>query len=402
MWPWSWNGWRGWCCRCASGANVSTASQLYHATGAVRTARPRAHARPTVPLRGPCGVWIVDLDQPRRGRRRVRAAPRRHRSARGRRRAATTRCATATSSRTVRCARSSARALGTRPGRGPVIDRRAGTAAIPRTASPRSSTRSSARLQPLALGVGRGDRGRAGRARASASTSRTIHPRARLDALAARARPGGGAPTGSTCPPRCSSRVPRDVDREGGVPQGDRRGLGASRCATCPSSPTAGRIASLAPSPRDAVVARRGRGRRPVVTRSRTWVPASGVAARRRMATTTTRRGPPRSAHRQVPRHRGRLGVRGGLLGLRDVARAREGREGRDRAGLSGAPPFTDPIVMRLDPDHPEDSIVMVRPWLRDPPAAPIRRRRRLSNRVRLRGVARARSSPGRACRAGE
>jgi hypothetical protein len=26
---------------------------------------------------------------------------------------------------------------------------------------------------------------------------------------------------------------------------------------------------------------------------------------------------------------------------------------------------------MRLDPEHPEDSIVMVRPWLRDPPAAP-------------------------------
>ena len=33
----------------------------------------------------------------------------------------------------------------------------------------------------------------------------------------------------------------------------------------------------------------------------------------------------------------------------------------------SGDPPFTDPIVLRLDPDHPEDSIVMVRPWLREP-----------------------------------
>ncbi len=33
----------------------------------------------------------------------------------------------------------------------------------------------------------------------------------------------------------------------------------------------------------------------------------------------------------------------------------------------SGDPPFTDPFVLRLDPEHPEDSIVMVRPWLRDP-----------------------------------
>ena len=37
----------------------------------------------------------------------------------------------------------------------------------------------------------------------------------------------------------------------------------------------------------------------------------------------------------------------------------------------SGDPPFTDPLVLRLDPEHPEDSIVMVRPWLRDAPRTP-------------------------------
>jgi hypothetical protein len=32
----------------------------------------------------------------------------------------------------------------------------------------------------------------------------------------------------------------------------------------------------------------------------------------------------------------------------------------------NGDPPFKDPYVLRLDPEHPEDSIVMVRPWLRN------------------------------------
>jgi hypothetical protein len=54
------------------------------------------------------------------------------------------------------------------------------------------------------------------------------------------------------------------------------------------------------------------------------------------------------------------------LSGLRD---ALEGRE-RDEAAIvmehSGEPPFTEPIVLRLDPDNPADSIAMVRPWLRD------------------------------------
>jgi hypothetical protein len=54
-----------------------------------------------------------------------------------------------------------------------------------------------------------------------------------------------------------------------------------------------------------------------------------------------------------------------GLLGLRDVFEPPKDEEPAIVVDWSGAPPFTDPYVLRLDPDHPEDSIVMVRPWLR-------------------------------------
>lgn len=57
-----------------------------------------------------------------------------------------------------------------------------------------------------------------------------------------------------------------------------------------------------------------------------------------------------------------------GLLGLRDVMEPVRDEEPAIVQDYSGAPPFTEPVVLRLDPDHPEDSIVMVRPWLRDPP----------------------------------
>jgi hypothetical protein len=57
-----------------------------------------------------------------------------------------------------------------------------------------------------------------------------------------------------------------------------------------------------------------------------------------------------------------------GLLGLRDVLEGPKDDEPAIVVDWSGAPPFSEPIVLRLDPDHPEDSIVMVRPWLRDPP----------------------------------
>jgi 4'-phosphopantetheinyl transferase len=58
-----------------------------------------------------------------------------------------------------------------------------------------------------------------------------------------------------------------------------------------------------------------------------------------------------------------------GMLGLRDIFEPERDDKVAIVQDYSGAPPFTDPIVMRLDPEHPEDSIVMVRPWLRNPPA---------------------------------
>jgi hypothetical protein len=54
-----------------------------------------------------------------------------------------------------------------------------------------------------------------------------------------------------------------------------------------------------------------------------------------------------------------------GLLGLRDALEGPKKEEVQVVTDWSGDPPFTDPYVLRLDPDHPEDSIVMVRPWLR-------------------------------------
>jgi hypothetical protein len=54
-----------------------------------------------------------------------------------------------------------------------------------------------------------------------------------------------------------------------------------------------------------------------------------------------------------------------GLLGLRDVFEPPKKDEVQVVTDWSGDPPFTDPYVLRLDPEHPEDSIVMVRPWLR-------------------------------------
>ena len=60
-----------------------------------------------------------------------------------------------------------------------------------------------------------------------------------------------------------------------------------------------------------------------------------------------------------------------GLMGLRDVLEPERDEKVAIVQDYAGNPPFKDAIVLRLDPDHPEDSIVMVRPWLRNPPAAP-------------------------------
>ena len=57
-----------------------------------------------------------------------------------------------------------------------------------------------------------------------------------------------------------------------------------------------------------------------------------------------------------------------GLLGLRDALEPERDEKVAIVQNYAGDPPFKDPFVLRLDPDHPEDSIVMVRPWLRNPP----------------------------------
>jgi hypothetical protein len=68
--------------------------------------------------------------------------------------------------------------------------------------------------------------------------------------------------------------------------------------------------------------------------------------------------------------HRSTPGVilAAGLLGLRDVIEPPKHDEAPIVEDWSGGQPFDDPYVMRLDPDHPEDSIVMIRPWLQNKP----------------------------------
>lgn len=64
--------------------------------------------------------------------------------------------------------------------------------------------------------------------------------------------------------------------------------------------------------------------------------------------------------------HRSAVGsvVAASLLGLRDVFEPPKDEQPAIVVDYSGDPPFSDPFVLRLDPDNPEDSIVMVRPWL--------------------------------------
>ena len=81
----------------------------------------------------------------------------------------------------------------------------------------------------------------------------------------------------------------------------------------------------------------------------------------------------PAADARPAPRRRFQGSAAGVTLAaaLTGLADALEGRD-RDRPGIvvehndSEPEAFTAPLVMRLDPDNPSDSIVLVRPWLRD------------------------------------
>jgi hypothetical protein len=50
-----------------------------------------------------------------------------------------------------------------------------------------------------------------------------------------------------------------------------------------------------------------------------------------------------------------------GMLGLLDVFEPPKDETPAIVEDWAGGAPFDDPIVLRLDPDHPEDSIVMIR-----------------------------------------
>lgn len=59
-----------------------------------------------------------------------------------------------------------------------------------------------------------------------------------------------------------------------------------------------------------------------------------------------------------------------GLMGLRDVLEPPKDDTPAIVEQWAGREPFQDPIVLRLDPDHPEDSIVMVRRKTVPPPGS--------------------------------
>jgi hypothetical protein len=52
------------------------------------------------------------------------------------------------------------------------------------------------------------------------------------------------------------------------------------------------------------------------------------------------------------------------MLGLRDVLEGPRDDEPAIVQDWAGEPPVPGPLSMRLDPDNPQDSIILVRPWL--------------------------------------
>lgn len=71
--------------------------------------------------------------------------------------------------------------------------------------------------------------------------------------------------------------------------------------------------------------------------------------------------------------HRTSIGMTlaAGMLGLRDVFEGPKDETPAIVENWAGGEPHKDPIVLRLDPDHPEDSIVMIRPRLQRKPEDP-------------------------------
>ena len=67
--------------------------------------------------------------------------------------------------------------------------------------------------------------------------------------------------------------------------------------------------------------------------------------------------------------HRSGIGMAlaAGMFGLRDVLEPPKDETPAIVENWNAGEPFRDSMLMRLDPEHPEDSIVVVRPWLKKP-----------------------------------
>ena len=59
------------------------------------------------------------------------------------------------------------------------------------------------------------------------------------------------------------------------------------------------------------------------------------------------------------------MALAAGLLGLRDALEPPKDETPAIVENWNAGEPFADPLMMRLDPDNPADSIVVVRPWLK-------------------------------------
>jgi hypothetical protein len=65
------------------------------------------------------------------------------------------------------------------------------------------------------------------------------------------------------------------------------------------------------------------------------------------------------------------MALAAGMFGLRDVLEPPKDETPAIVEDWAGGEPFNEPMVLRLDPEHPEDSIVMIRPHLMRKPDEP-------------------------------
>ena len=329
-------------------------------------------------------VWTVDLDQPLAVVDALRAHLDDDRGARGREPPRTTRCATATSSRTARCATILGARLGVAPG-AVVFDRRCARCGDPEPRQARGRDRRDRRRSGCEFSLSHSESVAVIAVVTGARVGVDIEverPRRRLDALAARVLASEDHADWLDLPAsRAAARVPRAVDREGGVPQGDRRGHHRA------AARRAGRARRL---DGDRLRVAAGHGRAASRSRATRW--CTSRSGRRRWSMRPGRTDSSRPIDKFRDTAVGSV-LAAGLLGLRDALEPPKKEEVAIVQDYAGEPPFTDPFVLRLDPEHPEDSIVMVRPV-----AA---RRRRRAGRPPSRRLHRARSALAELARSG-